>query len=317
MLDAQATCQDHTEPIELDSRLNGLRDELKELYVAITRARARVFFFDESLDQRDPMYSHLRDAHVVTEMDVNVKSDIGAQSSTAEWSARGRQLISKGLFTQAAHCFKKSGDKLDELKARGHALRVQGQKEGDRDYLFEASVLLLQAAKQCSGNDGDRECLETAAEILQDLESWQYAGEIFRVIRAFPRAVRCFAPAGLMQHLSETILETLQAVPASIDLEDMCRPETKQVLVWILEHLGNYHSELGQVLVDVVLPTLKANLLRSIPLSLHVVESVTQREAWLHSAVKSDEDMLCQVASATTFLKPMTTACSGSAKLPT
>ncbi|KAG8902421.1 hypothetical protein FRC00_008572 [Tulasnella sp. 408] len=80
-----------------------LRRELKSLYVGLTRARMRVWIWDRSTNGADFQAS--------TPYNVGdpIPHSVGAHSSKEDWSQRGQQYFSKGLYSKAGICFKNAG----------------------------------------------------------------------------------------------------------------------------------------------------------------------------------------------------------------
>ncbi|KAG9044657.1 hypothetical protein FS837_007754 [Tulasnella sp. UAMH 9824] len=83
-----------------------LRTELKALYVGLTRARARVWFWDRSIKGID-LEILLTALNLATSHDTSGPvPQIGVLSNSREWSGRAQQYFSKGLFSKAAISFK-------------------------------------------------------------------------------------------------------------------------------------------------------------------------------------------------------------------
>ncbi|KAG8937366.1 hypothetical protein FRC00_006484 [Tulasnella sp. 408] len=83
-----------------------LRTELKALYVGLTRAKARVWFWDRSIKGID-LEILLTALKLATTHDTSRPvPQLGVLSSSHEWSNRAQQYFSKGLFFKAALAFK-------------------------------------------------------------------------------------------------------------------------------------------------------------------------------------------------------------------
>ena len=99
-----------------------LNSELKQLYTAVTRARAKVWFFDEDEDNRRPVFEYFEQlglADVVTLKAETGKSSDAAQSlentfskgsSVEEWEEQGNFFYNKKLWKVAENCFTNSGN---------------------------------------------------------------------------------------------------------------------------------------------------------------------------------------------------------------
>lgn len=100
---------------------------MKQLYTAVTRARANVWFFDEDEENRRPVFEYFEQlglAEVVSLKAEGEGSTSGNQplekmfpkeSSLMEWQNQGDFFYSKKLWNVAEKCFKKSGNE-DEPK---------------------------------------------------------------------------------------------------------------------------------------------------------------------------------------------------------
>ena len=99
-----------------------LNSELKQLYTAVTRARAKVWFFDEDEDNRRPVFEYFERlglADVVTlEADTrkgshgtqSLENMFSKESSVEEWEKQGAFFHSKKLWKVAEKCFTISGN---------------------------------------------------------------------------------------------------------------------------------------------------------------------------------------------------------------
>jgi superfamily I DNA/RNA helicase len=88
-----------------------LCEDLKQLYVALTRARRRVIIFDDS-DARIPMFELLERrqlATVATLEDIGprqARDDIDQNRGDAGWIARGKTMMEVAAYEEAVKCFR-------------------------------------------------------------------------------------------------------------------------------------------------------------------------------------------------------------------
>jgi len=100
-------------------------EELKALYVSVTRAKKRVVFFDEDEAKRAPFFELLERAQVANKISLDARQQLAsegtsslAQASTPqEWRAQGSNLFDNRKFELAAQCFEKSKDPLEQAEA--------------------------------------------------------------------------------------------------------------------------------------------------------------------------------------------------------
>ena len=109
-------------------------DELKQLYVAVTRSRHRVIMFDEDREKRAPFYllcqltgvtrpsSEMMDGDGSSRRYTSSSSSSSSSSSApassakelkrkaAEWGKQGKALFVAGFYERAALCFKNAGN---------------------------------------------------------------------------------------------------------------------------------------------------------------------------------------------------------------
>ncbi|KIO23210.1 hypothetical protein M407DRAFT_27279 [Tulasnella calospora MUT 4182] len=86
-----------------------LRTELKALYVGLTRARERVWIWDQSTKGAD-LETLLTALDLATVHDImEAVPQLGGTSSSHDWSQRAQQYFSKGLFLEAGLAFKNAG----------------------------------------------------------------------------------------------------------------------------------------------------------------------------------------------------------------
>jgi hypothetical protein len=101
----KAHVPNHLRELQFDaSKHQLLCSELKKLYMIITRAKSKLFFFDNSYENRASVEAlwQKRDAYTSDLM----QSGISIKTSTCEeWKETGLMFFQRERFTQAAHCF--------------------------------------------------------------------------------------------------------------------------------------------------------------------------------------------------------------------
>lgn len=121
-----------------------LCEELKLLYVALTRARNRVIIFDSSPDKRIPLFELLEKrnlARVASLQDIvptKMGSDEAMAMASAECIEKGLELFKIGVFEEAKKCFRNGGDQVMEFKATA---RIKEREAVERDNAGTAIVL--------------------------------------------------------------------------------------------------------------------------------------------------------------------------------
>lgn len=142
---------------------NLLCEELKFLYVAITRTRKRCFIFDQDLHARQPMFEHLTSigvAEASVEQQLSVSAMPIGRSTAQDWLRRGENLYENKLWATAERCFLRAGEKAWALDAGAKRLSQEGRMLGGNaraDKFRAAAEALLRCAAlktDAFGRDG-------------------------------------------------------------------------------------------------------------------------------------------------------------------
>ncbi|KAG8912744.1 hypothetical protein FRC00_003886, partial [Tulasnella sp. 408] len=91
-----------------DKRHSILRSELKSLYVGLTRARERVWIWEESGEGR-AMQALLEASGFATAHRGGLVPRIAVRNHKGEWAEQAQQYFAKNLFSEAAFCFHRAG----------------------------------------------------------------------------------------------------------------------------------------------------------------------------------------------------------------
>ena len=145
----------------------GLIDELKMLYVAVTRAKSNLIIFESDPYKRAPLYYYLRRLGLAVEVKASLAFDEAStllqhtSNTPADWAERAGLLLQQKLWDLAAKCYNQAGDWLREAATKAKALieavmspdkAPAGKREalrtaeGRAAALEEAAVLLMEAA---------------------------------------------------------------------------------------------------------------------------------------------------------------------------
>ena len=103
-----------------------LEGELKALYVAVTRARKRLFIFDRGGSSgpecdwpRTSAFEFLERQALVDVMCETETADFARASTPAQWRRKGRLFLQSSLFELAAQCFDKGAAPAEAAQCRG------------------------------------------------------------------------------------------------------------------------------------------------------------------------------------------------------
>ena len=167
------------------SALMALCEDIKNLYVAVTRARRRVIVFDNCHeDKRVPAFEMLCRRHLgrmATVEDLTPSGEAldwnASQTSPWDWIVRGEELMEAGAHDEAAKCFRRGDDHRLELEAMARSKQRQAAETEEDDTLSGTSDETPGAAK-------------AKRQLLFD------AGYGFTLANKFADARRCFESIG-------------------------------------------------------------------------------------------------------------------------
>ncbi|KAI3778679.1 hypothetical protein L2E82_08062 [Cichorium intybus] len=166
----------HSFPSFKESRHNELCSELKQLCVAITRTRQRLWICENNEELSKPMFDYWKGRCLVKVRKLNdsVVRAMWCASSPQEWLERGKKLFYENVFGMATLCFERAGDSTWETMAKASGLRTSADQMHETNpedascYLREAAKLFESVGK-----------FELAATCYSDLGEHERAGTFF------------------------------------------------------------------------------------------------------------------------------------------
>nr|GEZ75622.1 UvrD-like helicase, ATP-binding domain, P-loop containing nucleoside triphosphate hydrolase [Tanacetum cinerariifolium] len=156
-------------PTFSESRHSVLCSELKQLYVAITRTRQRLWICENREELSKPMFDYWKRRGLVQirKLDDSVR----VASSPEEWRERGKKLFYESNFVMATMCFERARDTMWEKLAKASGLRASADQMRGKNP--EAFVGYLRDAAGMFESIGK---LESAALCYCDLGEYERAG---------------------------------------------------------------------------------------------------------------------------------------------
>ncbi|XP_042013425.1 uncharacterized protein LOC121761816 isoform X2 [Salvia splendens] len=158
------------------SKHNLLCSELKQLYVAITRTRQRLWICENDVEVSKPMLDYWRKLSLVQvkKIDDSLAEAMKRASTPKEWKSQGIKLFWEKNYEMATMCFEKAGDETWEKRAKASGLRaVADSLRGSNSE--EAATVLREAAEIFDSIDR----VESAAECFYELGEFERAGRIY------------------------------------------------------------------------------------------------------------------------------------------
>ncbi|GFP95814.1 tpr and ankyrin repeat-containing protein 1 [Phtheirospermum japonicum] len=177
------------------SKHNILCSELKQLYVAITRTRQRLWICENNVQVSKPMLDYWKRLCLVQvrKIDDSLAEAMQRASSPDEWKSQGIKLFWEKNYEMATLCFEKAGDETWEKRAKASGLRSSADtlRVSNPE---EARVMLREAAEIYDSNGR----VDSAAECICDLGEYERAGNIYLKCGGseLRKAGECFSLAG-------------------------------------------------------------------------------------------------------------------------
>ncbi|KAL7106268.1 hypothetical protein ACP275_07G101400 [Erythranthe tilingii] len=158
-----------------ESRHNILCSELKQLYVAITRTRQRLWICENDEELSKPILNYWRRLCLVQVRKIDDSLALAMQraSSPEEWKSQGVKLFWEKKYEMATVCFEKAGEEIWEKRAKASGLRASADSMRGSNPK-EARVMLKEAAEIFDSIDR----ADTAAECFCDLGEYERAGTL-------------------------------------------------------------------------------------------------------------------------------------------
>nr|GEV15151.1 UvrD-like helicase, ATP-binding domain, P-loop containing nucleoside triphosphate hydrolase [Tanacetum cinerariifolium] len=185
----------------LKDQHNVLCSELKQLYVAITRTRQRLWICENKEELSKPMFDYwkMKGLVHVRELDDSVAQAMRVASSPQEWQERGKKFFYEHNFVMATLCFERAGDTMWEKLAKASGLRASAdQMQGTNHEAFVSYVREAARIFESIGN------LESAASCYCDLGEYERAGKLYlQTCGKIDAAAECFTLSGCYSEAAE------------------------------------------------------------------------------------------------------------------
>nr|XP_043619857.1 uncharacterized protein LOC122591668 [Erigeron canadensis] len=188
-------------PTFSEARHSVLCSELKQLYVAITRTRQRLWVCENKEELSKPIFDYWkrRGLAQIRKLDDSVAQAMRVSSSPQEWRERGKKLFYENNFVMATMCFERAGDTMWEKLAKASGLRASADQMRGKNP--EAYLCYLREATELFESIGK---FESAASCYCDLEEYERAGKAYLYkCRKTNTAAECFTLAGCYSDAAE------------------------------------------------------------------------------------------------------------------
>ncbi|GJW10068.1 UvrD-like helicase, ATP-binding domain, P-loop containing nucleoside triphosphate hydrolase [Tanacetum coccineum] len=188
-------------PTFSEARHSVLCSELKQLYVAITRTRQRLWICENKEELSKPMFDYwkMKGLVQVRELDDSVAQAMRVASTPQEWLDRGKKFFYENNFVMSTLCFEKAGDTMWEKLAKASGLRESAYQMRGTNH--EAFVSYVREAAGIFESIGK---LESAASCYCDLEDYERAGKLYlHTCGKIDEAAECFTLSGCYSEAAE------------------------------------------------------------------------------------------------------------------
>ena len=175
-----------------------LCEDMKQLYVALTRARRRVILYDDS-DVRIPLFELLEKRGLATVATLEDLGPNGEQGGAAgenrggeEWNVRGKQLMEVSAYEEAVKCFRRGNDQANEFLATAH-FKEEAAQVRQADLAVQQMMSAGGDGERLPETNGDEEYRKLSRDAAFCFLSYLAATEDGHALRF---AHRCFLAAG-------------------------------------------------------------------------------------------------------------------------
>ena len=167
-------------PLKFDQEQHKmLNSELKLLYTAITRARSKLWIFDDSSDKRAPIFHYFMQRNLAEYLSYttgevsNPVASFASRSSSKNWKKRGDYFKDKCLWNLAVVCYNNAKMPLLSKDALGHHYVHLAAKQ-KHHYTIAANYF-----SECFMLQQSPQYLEKTASCLYNAHQYRYAAELF------------------------------------------------------------------------------------------------------------------------------------------
>ncbi|KAM1067711.1 hypothetical protein ACFX2J_022665 [Malus domestica] len=184
-----------------EAKHNILCSELKQLYVAVTRTRQRLWFCENVEELSKPMFDYWKKKCLVQvrQLDDSLVQAMQAASSPAAWKSRGIKLYHEHNYEKATMCFEKAGDTYWEGKSKAAGLKAIAERMPTSNPA-EANTILKEAAEIYDAIG----MADSAVRCFIDLGEYERAARIYLdKCGELERAGECFSLAGCYQEAAD------------------------------------------------------------------------------------------------------------------
>eukprot|EP00026_Physarum_polycephalum_P000228 Phypoly_transcript_00228.p1 GENE.Phypoly_transcript_00228~~Phypoly_transcript_00228.p1 ORF type:complete len:1460 (+),score=271.79 Phypoly_transcript_00228:484-4380(+) len=206
-------------------KFSALCNELKQLYVGVTRTRQDLFIFDEDEKTHQPMVDYwtaLGYINRVSSMEHEAIANLAQKSEPEKWQSEGKKYFQNRNYELALQCFVNSRSEYYQLWTKASMLKLEGKKLQSMDKnqealnrFHQAAELYLQAHVHPE-KESDKKLNLFAANLFIRCKEFVKAGEIFLAEADFMKAGECFKAAKKFEKAA-TCFEKANTLPSALE----------------------------------------------------------------------------------------------------
>ncbi|CAD8075657.1 unnamed protein product [Paramecium sonneborni] len=178
---------------ELTYNYSALCNEIKQLYVAVTRPRQRLIIYDENPQARQYVQNIWQKLNLIDHFtgtniqDRNLES-FAKQTSKEEWKKQGLKMFRNKYYEQAEKCFEQSQDQLLYIKAQAFKFATEG------------NALIQQYSQLSSSTMKKKEKkLQLSLVKQQQKEKFTKSSQLFIQLQNYKQAAQCYYSGEMYQ----------------------------------------------------------------------------------------------------------------------
>ncbi|KAG6655277.1 hypothetical protein CIPAW_05G204300 [Carya illinoinensis] len=194
---------DSTSPSSFSTKHNVMCSELKQLYVAVTRTRQRLWICENTEEFCKPMFDYWKKKRLVQvkQLDYLLAQAMQVASSSEEWRSRGMKLYHDCNYEIATMCFERAGDTYWERRSKAASLRATADRM--RHLNPKAANGILREAANIFEAIGKG---DSAARCFFELGDYERAGRLYLEKcgeSKLEKAGECFSLAGCYEQAAD------------------------------------------------------------------------------------------------------------------
>ncbi|GES72918.1 hypothetical protein RCL_jg15567.t2 [Rhizophagus clarus] len=196
-----------------------LSSELKQLYVAVTRAKQRLWICDENTEFSMPIRKYWKHHGLIKEcqsMDEIILSTLAKKSDSREWNKQGIEFFEQRQYEQAIFCFEKSGNEESRKLANAYYLRQIAKEsinDSDEEDIKSKFICAAIAFNRCSRPT-------QAALCYQDISMYKEAGDVYAKHDMFEPAARNYIKANMWHDAGKCFEKATKYDDAALAFKD-------------------------------------------------------------------------------------------------